>query len=85
MLRGPISEIGWFSNPWLLLAVAGMIGLQACAVYVPFLQEMLHTVPLGWQDWLLMAAVAVPVFVLPEIYKRVVFRPAAETGSKRRL
>ena len=85
VLRGPISEIGWFSNPWLLLAVAGMIGLQACAVYIPFLQEMLHTVPLGWQDWVLMAAVAVPVFVLSEIYKRVVFRPAAETGSKRRL
>jgi Ca2+-transporting ATPase len=45
------------------------IGLQVCAVYVPFLQQALHTVPLGWGDWGLLFVVALPVFLMSEIYK----------------
>jgi Ca2+-transporting ATPase len=51
-----------------------MIGLQVCAVYVPFLQTALHTMPLGWKDWGLIFLVALPVFVLTEMYKWLVWR-----------
>lgn len=68
-LREPLAAIGFFSNPWLLLAWVTTVGLQVCAVYVPFLQEALHTVPLGWTDWGLMLAVAAPVFVVLETVK----------------
>ena len=47
-----------------LLAWTVTVGLQVCAVYVPFLQQALHTVPLGWADWGLMLVVAAPVFSL---------------------
>lgn len=65
-LHEPIARIGFFSNPRLILAWIAMVGLQACAVYVPFLQEALHTVPLDARDWLIMAAFAAPVFLVPE-------------------
>ncbi len=68
-LREPLAVVGFFSNPWVLLAWSVTIGLQVCAVYVPFLQDALHTVPLGWGDWGIIFAVALPVFVVTEFYK----------------
>lgn len=68
-LRAPLASIGFFSNPWLLLAWTITVGLQACAVYVPFLQQALHTVPLGWADWGWMFAIAAPVFLVTETCK----------------
>jgi Ca2+-transporting ATPase len=73
-LRAPLSVIGFFSNRWILLAWLSMIGLQVCAVYVPFLQAALHTMPLGWKDWGLIFLVALPVFVLTEMYKWLAWR-----------
>jgi Ca2+-transporting ATPase len=65
----PLRRIGFFSNPWLLAALALTIGLQICAVYVPFLQTALGTHPLRIQDWLLIVAVALPIFIGPEWIK----------------
>ncbi len=69
-LDQPLGTIGWFSNRWLLLAIVSMLGVQACAIYVPFLQRALHTVPLSWQDWGVMLLVALPLFVIMETVKR---------------
>ena len=51
---------GMFSNPYLIAAVAGSIGLQFMVVYIPMLQPIFHTVPLGLSDWgtILFACVA---------------------------
>jgi len=68
-LRAPLSVIGFFSNPWVLLAWTFTIGLQVCAIYVPFLQKALHTVPLGLPDWGLVFLVALPIFIMAETYK----------------
>jgi P-type Ca2+ transporter type 2C len=68
-LREPTAMVGFFSNPWLLLAWCLALGLQLCAVYVPFLQEALHTVALDWYDWGLIAAVALPVHLVTETVK----------------
>jgi len=68
-LREPIWKIGFFSNPWLLLAIAFTISLQVCVVYVPFLQHAFDTVPLHWQDWGLILMVSLPIFVMMELYK----------------
>jgi Ca2+-transporting ATPase len=68
-LRAPLSVIGFFSNPWILNAWIFNIGLLVCAIYVPFLQQALHTVPLALTDWVLLIAVALPVFLMSEGYK----------------
>jgi Ca2+-transporting ATPase len=68
-LDQPLATVGWFSNRWLLLAVAITLGAHVCAVYVPFLQRALHTVPLAWQDWGIMIVVALPLFLIMETVK----------------
>jgi len=58
-LDEPVIRLGFFTNKWLLLAIAFTVGLQVCAVYVPFLQDALHTTALGletykwirWRKW----------------------------------
>ncbi len=70
-LRAPMPVIGFFTNPWVLGAWALTIGLQVCAVYLPFLQRLLHTTPLGWSDWGVILLVAFPVFLGGEAWKWV--------------
>ncbi len=73
-LRAPLSVIGFFSNKWLILAWLSTIGLQVCAVYLPFLQKSLHTTALNLYDWLLIFVIALPVFIVPELYKIIRWR-----------
>jgi Ca2+-transporting ATPase len=68
-LHTPIALIGFFTNRWVLIAWVFTIGLQLCAVYVPFLQTALHTVAIGWQDWAVIIAIAAPVFLITELFK----------------
>jgi len=70
-LRAPIYTMGFFSNGWLIAAWISTISLQIAAVYVPYLQKALHTVPLGWQDWLLIFEISLPIFIITEIYKTI--------------
>ncbi|MCB1530570.1 MAG: HAD-IC family P-type ATPase [Rhodospirillales bacterium] len=74
-LRSTMPTIGWFSNPWMLLAIAAMIALQISAVYVPFMREVLGTVPLGVEHWVVIILVAVPLFAVTEICKGMKARP----------
>jgi Ca2+-transporting ATPase len=68
-LQAPLATIGFFSNPFLLVAWVVEFGLQLCVIYVPLLQEAFHTVPLGWTEWGWIAITAVPIFILMEGYK----------------
>ncbi|WP_133129994.1 cation-translocating P-type ATPase [Legionella yabuuchiae] len=65
-LQRPIAEIGWCSNPWLLLAIGSMAALQLLAVYLPGLQTILHTTALSWRDWAIITLSALPLFLIPE-------------------
>jgi len=69
VLEEPLFRVGPFSNPWVIVAWLGTMGLQVAAVYVPFLQDALHTVPLGLRDWGFISLFAVPVFLVPELWK----------------
>ncbi|MCG8467959.1 MAG: cation-transporting P-type ATPase [Gemmatimonadetes bacterium] len=68
-LRGPLTEVGVFSNRWLLLAWTGTVAIQILAVYYPPLQRILGTTSLALVDWLHMVVVALPVFLVPEAIK----------------
>jgi Ca2+-transporting ATPase len=60
---------GLFSNAWLWGAVLLALGLQAAAIYVPFLQQAFGTVSLAPGDWLRCAAVASSVLWVREASK----------------
>jgi P-type Ca2+ transporter type 2C len=68
-LYAPMATIGFFTNPWVLFAWTGNFALQLSAVYVPFMQNALHTVPLDLIDWGLILLVCAPLFLVTEIYK----------------
>ena len=73
-LHEPLAQVGWLSNPWVLAAWTLTIGLQVAAIYTPFLQTALHTTPLGWEDWGLIFALALPILLITETYKWLRFR-----------
>ena len=70
-LHAPMYTMGFFSNKWLIAAWIITVSLQVAAVYVPYLQKALHTVPLNWEDWLLIFEISLPIFILTEFYKTV--------------
>jgi Ca2+-transporting ATPase len=65
----PCSRIGWLSNRILILALTSMLGAQLAAVYWPPLQTLLHTTALGWDHWGLIAALTLPLLIVPELIK----------------
>ncbi len=73
-LHSPISSVGWFSNPWILLAIAAMTLMQVAAIYVPFLQNILHTTSLSMREWGVIVAICFPLFLIPEIYKGILIK-----------
>jgi len=73
-LHEPVIRLGLLSNRLLLTAVAATLGLQVLAIYAPFLQPVLRTVPLTLTDWGLILAVSAPIFLVPEAVKEVVWR-----------
>ncbi len=67
----PLRRIGPLSNPWFTAAFAASVGLQLLAITTPALQTAFHLAPLEPTDWLLIAAVAIPVLAITEIGKTV--------------
>ncbi len=64
-------EIGFFSNKLLLLAVVfGVVG-QLFTIYHPLGNEIFNTVPLNWNDWILVLICASSGFVIIESLKVV--------------
>ncbi|KAJ3682774.1 hypothetical protein LUZ60_013001 [Juncus effusus] len=58
-------------NPWLLLAMSISFGLHFLILYVPFLAQVFGIVPLSFNEWLLVVAVAFPVVLIDEVLKFV--------------
>lgn len=58
-----------FTNGWLWAAVLMCLALQAAAVYLPLLQQVLHTVPPTVSDWGLIAACSLMPVVVVELVK----------------
>ncbi len=76
-LRTPNWRLGLGGNPALLIAFAAMMLAQVAAVYWPPLQTLLRTAPLGAGAWALIAALAVPILVVPDLVKAVLARRRA--------
>lgn len=62
-------KLGFFKNPYLLIAIAVSILLQIAAVYVPFMQTALGTAPLTLGNWGLIFLVSSSIFFVDELRK----------------
>ncbi len=82
--RLPLWRIGVFSNPLLLVAVVGTIGLQMLTLYVPAMTPIFRTVPLTGPELALCFGVASVVYVAVELEKFLVRRRGwYDTDSRR--
>ncbi|HEX2792334.1 MAG TPA: HAD-IC family P-type ATPase [Candidatus Paceibacterota bacterium] len=63
-----------FGNPYLVGATAIVVGLQLAALYTPFLQGLLTTMPLSLEEWGLILLASTPILVVEEIRKLFVRR-----------
>lgn len=71
-----------FSNRFLVLALLAVVALQSLAVYHPFFQRMLHTVPLSFADWGVILGVSFLILLAEESRKAVV-RIFGKSGASR--
>lgn len=63
----PLLKIGAFKNKLMNWAVLASFVLVLLVIYVPFLQPIFNTYPLGWAQWLEM----IPLILLPSIAAEV--------------
>ena len=60
-------------------AVLGSGALMLLVMYVPFLQTIFNTVPLGWAEWRLI----IPLFLVPSVAAEAVKYIMATRDKKR--
>ncbi|MFO1062252.1 MAG: cation-translocating P-type ATPase [Pirellulales bacterium] len=71
-------QIGPFTNPTLVAAMAGSMLLQILVVSIPFTASILEVSPLGWSDWLTLILLSLVPVSIVEIVKLVVLRAPVE-------
>ena len=69
--RHSLLKVGFAKNRFLLIAVASSILLQLAVIYIPFLQPMFETVPLGMYDWAFVILLSATVILTVEASKRM--------------
>jgi Ca2+-transporting ATPase len=68
----PLLKIGVFKNRIMNYAVLSSLVLILAVVYVPFLQPVFNTRPLGWAQWEIMLPLLLIPSVAAEVTKAVV-------------
>ncbi len=62
-LRFSMFRLGLFSNPWIWAGIAAMIAAQLAFTYLPVMNWLFHTVPIGWMDWLHIVSVGLVIYL----------------------
>ena len=75
-------SLGLFSNRWILLGVTAMVILQLAFTYLPTMNRLFHSAPIGWDAWwrILLTAVATYLIVGFEKWVRRRFDGTSEKG-----
>ncbi len=73
-----------FSNGYLWLAIAVNLGLQLFAVYNPFMQSILKTTSLTWQEWVVAGGLGLTI-ILAEELRKLVLRVMLAAKSRRHI
>ncbi|MGB9608866.1 MAG: cation transporting ATPase C-terminal domain-containing protein, partial [Minisyncoccia bacterium] len=58
-----------FSNKYLILSLAAVLILQLLAIYNPFMQKILGTTFLSFNDWILAIVIAFSIILAEELRK----------------
>lgn len=80
-LQSSYWKVGLFSNPWILLGIALMTILQLGFTYLPFMNSLFHTEPIGLDSWARILAAALVAHVLIGCEKFLAKRLAGSGSS----
>jgi Ca2+-transporting ATPase len=69
--RYSVFQLGLLSNPWLLVSFGVVIVSELAVIYVPFLQPIFKTMPLGVQDWAVVIGLGLMPLVIVEFIKLI--------------
>ena len=70
-LTKSIAKIGFFSNKLIFVGVSAMILFQMVFTYLPIMNEILQSAPIGIESWLQILSVSFGTFVIIEIKKLI--------------
>ncbi|MFP4468782.1 MAG: cation transporting ATPase C-terminal domain-containing protein, partial [Bacteroidales bacterium] len=68
-IKAPVFGKGFFDNSYVFFAAGALVVLQVLFVYLPFMQTIFDTSPIGVGRWLYSLAGGVLVFVFVELEK----------------
>lgn len=64
-----IFELGLFSNKTLVYGTLFSLALTMSVIYIPFLQPIFDTFPMGWGDWKIVLSFAFIPLIIGELFK----------------
>lgn len=79
--RGSWRQVRLFSNPLLLWGIAFEVAFTAALIYLPPLQVLFSTRPLGWPELALLATFPVIVWGVDELWRMVIRRRSPSPGT----
>ena len=80
--RHLLFEIGVLSNRSMLYATSLSFLLLLGVIYIPFLQPIFYTLPLGLMDWTIVMSFAFFPLIISELYKTLINRRKAYEGKQ---
>lgn len=79
--RRLITQMGLRSNSKMLYAFVIALALHLMVVYVPFLNPVFKTVPIGIDEWIIILPISLSALVLNELWKVIRFREKKNESS----
>jgi Ca2+-transporting ATPase len=70
-------SVGLFSNPWIWIGIAAMVGLQLAFTYVPFMNALFHSAPIGLGAWIRVLGAGLVIYLVVGIEKWIASRLTA--------
>lgn len=64
-------HIKFFSNSWIIAALASSLAVQLVAIYFPPLQRVLGTTPLGLVEWGVILVIASAIAILGGVVNKI--------------
>jgi magnesium-transporting ATPase (P-type) len=68
-LRFSIFKLGIFTNMWIWIGIAAMATAQLLFTYLPIMNTMFHTAPIGLMDWLHIIIVGIIIYIVIDVEK----------------
>ncbi len=81
-LRVSMFRLGLASNLWIWVGIAAMMTVQLLFTYVPAMNWLFHTAPIGWMDWLHITLVGLTIYVVIGAEKAWRLRRETRAGGR---